>query len=467
MTNSKTYQDYWFVAKGDQAFPTGNIISNKIEDGQLGVIVAEPTTDPATFGNVGDFIAAANLPANTPAIKIVQGTPASQDYSNNAGWFNEHKAYVASPIIRNGELKSFSARYAPVQAYSAQLVTGFDDAVATPVADHEYSVYTTLDSIRKDRDYGRNQHRVPPAYFKFTAAPTGATSANDYLLANLAHKYNRFSKLITNKPRHSTHEVVCLAISSAGGSGTALSTLNIGTPVDFMTLNGVTYSIPVNEALVQTMFNVVSNSAAITSASTIEVIDIDSVGAGAGFGTIDSLLFVGLDEDLSVGTDLIYDSKANIRALELGRDFLTDFNVSNTAVSTKQNALNSARVLKIRWEESGSTLQGTMQLAGFSDTLILPPNYIEDGTEYTVYTLTTERKIDTLTIEPNFKFRINILIPATKTTAGDAATGVPATTASTTAATTIAGLETNFKPWLLAANPHKLLGEATTTAYFV
>jgi len=30
MTNSKTYQDYWFVAKGDQAFPTGNIITNKI-----------------------------------------------------------------------------------------------------------------------------------------------------------------------------------------------------------------------------------------------------------------------------------------------------------------------------------------------------------------------------------------------------------------------------------------------------
>lgn len=450
MTNSKTYQDYWFVAKGDQPLPiTGNIITNGIADGQLGVIAA----DSSGSLNSGDFVDSADTAATVPAIKIVQGTPASADYSNNVGWFNEDKAYVSSPIIRNGEIRSFSAQYAPVQAYSSYLAASF----SAPTADHEYSIYTTLDSIRKDRDYGRNQHRIPPAYYK---AVTG--DGVDDLLVNIAHKYNRFSKLITNKPRHSTHEIVCLGIDiSGGGAGTVIGDIAVGDSVDFMTLNGVTYSFIANEAFLQTFYNTIANTT-VTATSTIEVIDPTSVAP------VDALLFVGLDEDLSVGTDLIYDSKANIRALEFGRDFQTDMNVAVTEASTKQNALNSSRVLKIRWEESGSTLQGTMQLAGFSDTLILPPNYIADGTEYTVFTLTAERKIDTLTIEPNFKFRINILVPGAKTIV-DAKTAITVATndtGTTSDAINNDGLEQVLGTWLKSANTHQLLGTATASTYF-
>lgn len=595
MSNSKKFQDYWFVGKDDQALATGNIVttgnSANIADGQLGIIVAEEVAHL----NVGDCLTATNNPAGSaaneasdvPAIKIVQGTPNSANHASNVGWFNEDKNYVVSPIIRNGNIKAFAAKIAPVESFSAILATGF----VAPTNDNEYSIYTTLDSVRKDRDYGRNQHRVPPAYFKYS---TISGDTIDYLLMNLAYKYNRFSKWVTNNPPHNTNEAVCLAIDiSGGGEGIQLGDMELGDTVPFMVKDGVTHSFTVTEAVLQTIYNTITNTTA-TAASTIEVIDLtndagsglkakgtitaagnftanDQVTIGAttytfvaspssandvdlgataaasiqnlvdainanpatsgtayhsgttanasvearvklddtsvvelialtagtagnsivltedvdggttwsvsGSGTlaggaaatdggkVDALLFIGLEEDQAAGKDLIWDTKARIKALEFGRDFTTDMPaIVKTTASDKMNALGSARVFKIKWEESGSTLQGTHQLAGYSDTLILPPNYIVDGQDYTVYTIDVEQEIDTLTIKPNYKFRINILLPATKDTATtDSATGV---TASTNDTTTNAALEAVLGAWLKTANAHKLLGDATASTYF-
>jgi len=92
----KPYQEYFLVAKGNQALATngdalftGNAIN--LADGQIGVLDVKTNK----FINGGSPTLTTN-----PAIKLLSGTPTSADFRKSYGWrIGEVKAFLETPTI--------------------------------------------------------------------------------------------------------------------------------------------------------------------------------------------------------------------------------------------------------------------------------------------------------------------------------------------------------------------------------
>ena len=293
--SSKKYQEYWMVASGNQSFATSGNISTtgnsvNILDGQLGVIVAEP--GPAHL-SVGDFLnttnnpaaAAANTASDVPAIQIVQGTPNSANNAGVQGWHYEDTGLNKSCVIRAEEVKSFTGALYRISEYSSVIV----DAFGTPVDDTEYAIYPTLYSVRKDRDYGRNPDSI--AVVHDTGTQT-ATDKKDVLAQNLLFKLNLRSQLLSGfspswKVTSGNKQVVGFGLNLGGAAGgTPIGAIEVGDDIPFVVYDGQTINFTADASFLQAVNSWIANSTNVTSATTIQPIDLTDTNFGEGVAAV-------------------------------------------------------------------------------------------------------------------------------------------------------------------------------------
>lgn len=283
------YRESFLVATGNQAMlKTGNISASgnatNIASGQLGVTAA---TNEQAHLNAGDLLTSTNNPAgsaantaqNVPAIYITQGTPNSADTSQNVGWFYEHPNFVKSSIIRANTVRSFTAQLYALPVLSSTMFSGWADSNVESIKD--YTVYTEFRSRRNDRDYGQNVEQVPVTFQTPDLTTLAPDSKLDYLITNLVYRMNQQSKLWRDTTGRGNRNFVTLAINAAGGNGTALGTIALNDSIPFAkTAENNTLSLTVDRPMLNTLANIIDNTASVTTSSTIEVVDLDTAGNG-------------------------------------------------------------------------------------------------------------------------------------------------------------------------------------------
>lgn len=438
----KPYQEYFLVAKGNQALPTdgtdflsGNGVA--LADGQLGIL------DVKTNKLIKNSSATV---ATNPAIKLVAGTPTSADFSKNYGWhIGEVKPFLETPIIdRSHSIQSFAASLTPVQSNSAVYI----DGVSTPVAStatvvQKYAVNVLFRSVRKDRDYGNNIDKLITSYdTPITGLPTDAAEAKSFVLAKLISRINAQSKLNTLQPQWANiaakKHVIALGISLDGdGTGTAIAGIKTGTSFDVMTNNSSnTLSITATAGMVQALHNFIDKKLVNINA---EILNVNVDTANSGY--IDGILLVALDHDLAVAYDDIYAVKPTIDVTVGG---FTDYTI--TTVSSAIEPGGSGRLFKIAFDERAFAQYGNHQLTGFADELIKTPSYIDETKSYSAYIIDLYNKDEKFDDSIHHQTRIWILVETSLNTAdADAGAGIVPTI---TASTTVSDLATNLTPWL-------------------
>lgn len=225
------------------------------------------------------------------SVKIVQGTPASANIATNDPWQVGDPAKVETDKIYKGKVRSITS----VNYNSGALSMSLFSATPTIVVNSTYGMIVELDGRRQEREFGINTDQPTGTVQTGATLPTDGT---DFVLQSIAAKLNSQSKLTGGSKNFAV-----LGVNLAGGSGTALASLvNDGAAVDFVTLEGTTYSISSSTRFVRGLANLIAASA-LVPASTIEVIDLATAGDAA---KIDALLVVGLDDALGVYEDDVF-----------------------------------------------------------------------------------------------------------------------------------------------------------------
>jgi hypothetical protein len=446
----KPYQEYFLVAKGNQALATDdvNFLSGNgvaLADGQLGVLNVK----------TNKFINGGSPTVTTdPAIKIVAGTSTSADFSKNYGWHvGEVKPFLETPIIdASHEVQSFTASLTPVQSNSAVYIDGISTPeVSTATAIKNYAVNILFRSIRKDRDYGNNIDKLITSYDTPTAANTvfnGYDAANkkSFVLAKLIGRINAQSKLNNLQPQWANiaakKHVIALGISLDGeGTGTAISGVKTGTAFNVMTTTNGVLSITPTAGMVQSLHNFIQSKLTATTGAypLAEIINVDVDSANSGY--IDGILLVALDHDTAVAYDDIYAVKPTIDVTVGGFTSYT-----TTTVSSAVEPGGSGRLFKIAFDERAFAQYGNHQLTGFADELIKTPSYIDETKNYSAYIIDLYNKDEKFDDSIHHQTRIWILLETTLNTAD--ATADAGIIPAITAVDTITDLTATLGSWL-------------------
>ena len=446
----KPYQEYFLVAKGNQALATddANFLSGNgvaLADGQLGVLNVK----------TNKFINGGSPTVTTdPAIKILAGTPTSADFSKNYGWhIGEVKPFLETPIIdASHEVQSFTASLTPVQSNSAVYIDGISTPeVSTATAIKNYAVNILFRSVRKDRDYGNNIDKLITSYDTPTAANTvfnGYDAANkkSFVLAKLIGRINAQSKLNTLQPQWANvaakKHVIALGISLDGeGTGTAISGVKTGTAFNVMTTTNGVLSITPTAGMVQSLHNFIQSKLTATTGAypLAEIINVDVDSANSGY--IDGILLIALDHDTAVAYDDIYAVKPTIDVTVGG---FTSY--ATTTVSSAIEPGGSGRLFKIAFDERAFAQYGNHQLTGFADELIKTPSYIDETKNYSAYIIDLYNKDEKFDDSIHHQTRIWILLETTLNTAD--ATADAGIIPTITAVDTITDLTATLGSWL-------------------
>lgn len=447
----KPYQEYFLVAKGNQALATddANFLSGNgvaLLDGQLGVLNVK--TNKFINGNSPTV-------TTDPAIKILAGTSTSADFSKNYGWhIGEVKPFMETPIIdASHEVQSFTASLTPVQSNSAVYIDGVSVPVAsTATLVQKYAVNILFRSVRKDRDYGNNIDKLITSYDTPVSDATfnAATDAQkkSFVLAKLIGRINAQSKLNNLQPQWANiaakKHVIALGINLDGtAAGTqTIAGITSSTSIDVMTTTNGTLTISSNAGIVQTLHNfiqkklVVTGTAAYPLAKIVNV-NVDTVNSG----DIDGILLVALDHDTAVAYDDIYGVKPTIDVTVGGFTSYT-----TTTVSSAIEAGGSGRLFKIAFDERAFAQYGNHQLTGFADELIKTPSYIDETKSYSAYIIDLYNKDEKFDDSIHHQTRIWILLETTLNTSSATADAgiIPAITATTT----VTDLTNTLGSWL-------------------
>jgi len=273
-----------------------------LADKQLGVVVNKHT-DTALEKH---FLVKGETISTVKNISLVQGTPNSASVSSvNANRMGD-LAYVASnPIDLSQDIKVVS--YGAKQSYSSAWVIGDVAANAgaiVPVDNVVYKLKIAFGGRHQQKQYATSgTNRM---FINLTKEATSYTNDVDRFIQVAASKLNALSshqgrkrssgRAAGNKP------ALVLGINIGGGAGASLTdltnTANIGTKYNYEIKNGVTYQFTLTADLVQTLTNVVANISNITTATTVEVMNLATAGSnamGAGADAVDALLVLALD----------------------------------------------------------------------------------------------------------------------------------------------------------------------------
>lgn len=448
---NKQYTEYFLVhgdgtdlpASGD-LFGTGTSVN--LSDGQLGVIWGR------SYGgnSYGHFLLAGDTPSIdiAPVIKVVQGTSNSANFSELYGWHYDIPAFSATPEIRANTIQRVSSKVHGVATYSTLLVDGW----GTPASNTRYAMNLKLRSVRKDRTYGGNVDQWTVDYT--TGDISGSANAVGELLMGLGNKINLHSKQFNALPDFNTgtKQVFALGIDISGGDGTTIGTAAVGDSINVWTYNGTTYSVTLTKEMLQTLTDTVA-ATNLTNTSTIEVITT------AAPDTVDALLLVGMDHDLARAHDDVYARKVSVEATV--NDNITA-TVTTGADAKEDNG--SGRNLKIWFNERAFGQTGNLQLAGYSDQLITPIEYIDETKRYTTHVIDTYNQDVINNDHIHNQTRIWILMEATDDSG--TATVAGGITVSTKDTSALSGLNAVLGAWLLTNNAFEINGDSTTSTLF-
>ena len=446
----KPYQEYFLVAKGNQALATngdalftGNAIN--LADGQIGVLDVKTNK----FINGGSPTLTSN-----PEIKLLSGTPTSADFSKNYGWhIGEVKPFLETPTIdASHEVQSFTASLTPVQSNSAVYIDGISTPeVSTATAIKNYAVNVLFRSVRKDRDYGNNIDKLITSYDTPTAANTvfndyNAANKKSFVLAKLISRINAQSKLNNLQPQWANiaakKHVIALGIN-LDGSATGTQTIagiTSTSSINVMTTTNGTLTIKSNAGIVQALHNFIQKKLVVTGTAAYPLAEIVNVNVDtSNDAKIDGILLIALDHDTAVAYDDIYAVKPTIDVTVGG---FTSYGI--TTVSSAIEPGGSGRLFKIAFDERAYAQYGNHQLTGFADELIKTPSYIDETKSYSAYIIDLYNKDEKFDDSIHHQTRIWILLETTFN-AGSADAGiVPAITATST----VTDLTATLGSWL-------------------
>lgn len=295
---TQTPAEVILVGASDQALAAGALVNSTsalaIASNQLGVL----SWDFEGTVALGTFITAGVTAAQVNAIKILQGTAASNAIHTADPFEINDSAYVASGIIHRDMIRSISSMTYKTPVYSAHAVT----SIPTVTVSTEYGAYVSVNSVRNDRVFSDNDE-VAEAVVTTPASVSGI-DGKGYVLNNLIYNLNSQSRVVTfsnsAQVRRGNKDYVVLGINTAGtAQGQALGTITCaGTPTsfriqaDYDAQGNATYTtLTANAQLVAALAKVIKAQAdvvaagtsitdQITTSSTVEVVDIKNASKG-------------------------------------------------------------------------------------------------------------------------------------------------------------------------------------------
>jgi len=297
----------------DQPLATGKLVNNTaslgVANGQIGVL----SWDFHSSIPLGEFIPAGTTASDVRAIKIIQGTPASSNINTADPFEAGDRGYIETGVIYCDNIRSITVRKPrPGKLGNASFVD-FPDCL--PVCDVEYCINVRLDSVITDRDFGNNDDIISES-FEAPASMASVADPLDFILQSVLFKLNLRSKLVAQcAGGFGSKDVLALAINTGGGAGVPIGALTCGDVVPVMqdtcayckdcgndvnqVETGVTVTIEMLRSLACTIIEQEGNPNIvdpITSASTIEMIDLTTAGSAA---NVNAFVVLGLTRDAS------------------------------------------------------------------------------------------------------------------------------------------------------------------------
>lgn len=448
------------VESSDEALASGTLAaagsSLNVSNGQLGVLSQDFDGSTAS----GTFITGAATLANAFKIKVLQGTPASDDLTLVDPFQIGPPAYVGSALLQADRIRSVATQL-PQPAEASTLV--FTD-LGTISAGDEITLRLRLKSTRDDRDYGDNDNVINES---FIIPSTGVTDNKDWLVQKMVSRINSRS-VLTGGSQH----VVAFAIDLDGaGTGTALTALTNGSTFNYFTRNGITYSFNVDYSFVAGVAR--ATDAAVGTSPLLLTSEIQVASeATAGDLQGDAILIVGLTQQRAPYFDNIQDVMTTVDG-SLGEDIDDSY---TAAQSGAKEAEGYGANWLIRSDMNSQLRRHTMQYKPRGEFFSKGYDYLS-ATQW--YTSTIIDSWGTSEQEEGwdgpFEHQTIILFPATITNQTVAQADVriaasnppfPAATDSTTA---LAALEATLGGWLDAARAaHGItyVGSAATGSVF-
>jgi len=268
------------VATGDQVLASGTLTSStsdlNINNGQIGVL----SWDFNGTKPLGTFIDSTDNATDVSAIKILVGTPKSSASHLADLWEVGDKAYVESGVIRAGQIRSVAVEKARFAKWGGVAATNFP----TPADDVEYKAYIRLLSVRKDRDYGKNNDVLSVVVPATDFTGLAITSPKDYVIKQMVDKINRYSAIVNQNGNQAkgNKEVVAMAVRSTGfTAGAATATVNAGA-VTAVTVDtaGTGYEVAPTISFTGGGGNGATAVATINAAGAITAITVTNGGTG-------------------------------------------------------------------------------------------------------------------------------------------------------------------------------------------
>lgn len=425
-------QDIFIVSKGNQALASGALLTSgnavNLTDGKIGIV----STDPNGSVLPNNFINAAVTALQVAELKVVGGTPNSTQLNQVSAFPVGAPAYIESAKIPANRIVSVTSNLPTLGNYEIELLRGF----SAPVAGEDYRLQVTLQSNQNDLRYTRYKRDQPVVSHKLDTLPAQPLDA---LLQHLASKINIGYSVWTKgwKP------FVVFGVKYAGGSGTVIGDIADGTAIDFLLLDGTTYSFTANLEFVASLQTAIAADSNLATA-TIEVIDAVNSGSAA---TIDALLTVGWEHPKAVVYDNWFNRKVRVD---------TSIPLSHTTqkkVSKAVEATGAGDWWKKQWLDR--TGLGTYSLNYISDPFTLSAQNVYspvDATKewYTSCIIEFQRNEQTLTLSEQTPHRLVLLFPAEIDDDTLDANGT--FSFSTTDGTTAAAINTVLAAWINSAS---------------
>ena len=223
-TNKLPIETTILVATGDQALPTGALVTGttalNLAAGQVGVLSYDPTSVVRKLGN---FLVSGDDSAEVTAIKLVQGTPKSSATQTVSLWEDGDKALVESGIIRRNQVQAVSVKKADHGQWGGQAFTSF----VAPKNDVTYKAFLTIDSHRIDKSFPRNDKTTTVQAPTVNFTNESIAQPLDYVLQNIATQFNSQSKAVSRNGAgmRGNREFVVLGVRVAGQAGVTAPTV--------------------------------------------------------------------------------------------------------------------------------------------------------------------------------------------------------------------------------------------------
>ena len=443
------------LAVGGNSFP--------IEDGELGIVSADPNSSKAP----GTFLTAGDTATTVKAVQIVQGTPNSSNLANVNPFGVGHKAIVKSGIIRKDKVRSIATYHYELPQYSIWYLTGLSGITANT----RYYLNITMEGERIDTTHGMNREVIREVIKTDATLPTNAA---DFVLQNLGLNVNKLSKYLNlNTGFAGTKPIIAFGVKSDGTNdaddindiatttgitGSSLSSKNFAQ----YTRNGTTHQCEYTPDM--TFVNSLNKAIGHTSAlGTAKLVSLGSVTPGSA-ATIDGLLIVAFRETPIAAYDDIKEQSIRL-AVNFGSEFGTKqptFTLNH--VCKPFEGANSGRQLDLRYKDRAAQMIFNLQNWPVDGRPYpVPESYIDVNKNYMATIVEYYDQDNSISGEHESVGQVVMLLEATVSNP-TAAAGTAFDVDTVVATTTLEGV---IGAWLRSNSGVDYKGTATSSAIFL